>query len=132
MCKIGDIIIVSEYKDHNISLPSHSFVVIDDKNGEIQGLPYDFVANVLSSFKGQIHKQRKLSYDGNFSITHNDTVTNPHNNRDGYVKADQWYYFAKDKISYNVIGYMKPDIFNSLIEYIENTDFDISDIVDNL
>ena len=42
------------------------------------------------------------------------------------------YYFAKDKISYKVIGYMKPDIFDLLIEFIEESDFDISDIIDNL
>ena len=132
MCKIGDIIIVDEYKDNGNTIPSHSFVVVNDENGEIQGLPYDFVANVLSSFKSEEQKNRKLSYPGNFPITSDDTITSPHNNRNGYVKVDQMYYFTKDKISYKVIGYMKPDIFNILIEFIEESDFDISDIIDNL
>ena len=132
MCKIGDIIIVDRYKDNGNTIPSHSFVVINDENGEIQGLSYDFVANVLSSFKNEKQKKRKLLYPGNFPITSDDTVTDPHNNRTGFVKSDQMYYFAKDKISYRVIGYMKPDIFNLLIEYIEESDFDISDIIDNL
>ena len=129
MCKIGDIIIVDEYKDNGNVIPSHSFVVINDENGEIQGLSYDFVANALSSFKGKTQKKRKLSYPGNFPITPNDTITNPHNNKSGYIKSD---YFSKDKISYEVIGYMKPEIFNSLIEYIDNSDFELLDIVDNL
>ena len=132
MCKIGDIIIVDEYKDNGNVIPSHSFVVINDENGEIQGLSYDFVANALSSFKGKTQKKRKLSYPGNFPITPNDTITNPHNNKSGYIKSDQFYYFSKDKISYEVIGYMKPEIFNSLIEYIDNSDFELFDIVDNL
>lgn len=51
---------------------------------------------------------------------------------DGFVKADQWHYFVKDKISYRVIGTMKPDIFALLMEFIEESDFDFSDIIDNL
>ena len=47
MCKIGDIIIVNGYKDNGNTIPSHSFVVVSDENGKIQGLSYDFVANVL-------------------------------------------------------------------------------------
>lgn len=131
MCKIGDIIIVDEYKDNGNTIPSHSFVVVSDEDGEIQGLSYDFVANVLSSFKNERQKNRKLSYPGNFPIASDDTITDPHNTRNGFVKSDQMYYFAKDKISYN-IGYMKPDIFDLLIEFIEESDFDISDIIDNL
>lgn len=132
MCKIGDIIIVNGYKDNGNTIPSHSFVVVSDENGKIQGLSYDFVANVLSSFKNERQKNRKLSYPGNFPISSDDTITDPHNNRNGFVKSDQMYYFAKDKISYKVIGYMKPDIFDLLIEFIEESDFDISDIIDNL
>lgn len=132
MCKIGDIIIVKKYKNHGKTISSHSFVVINDENGEIQGLPYDFVANVLSSFKDETQKQRKMSYPGNFPIVSDDTITDPHNDRNGFVKSDQWYYFDKNKISYEVIGYMKPDIFDLLLEYIEESNFEFSDIIDNL
>lgn len=132
MCCVGDIILVNRYKDGDNIIGRHSFIVIDDEGGEIQGLPYDFVANVLSSFKSDQQKQRKLSYDGNFPISHDDTVTNPHNTKDGYIKADQLYYFNKDKISYTVIGSIKEEIFNLLIEFLEESDFDISEIIDNL
>lgn len=132
MCQIGDIIIINQYKDGDNTISKHSFVVIDDENGTIQGLSYDFVANTLSSFKSPKQKKRKLSYPGNFAITSNDTVTNPHNNKDGYIKADQLYYFAKDKISYRVIGQIKEDVFNDLIDFIENSNFELLDIVDNL
>ena len=38
MCQIGDIILVQKYKDRGQDLSRHSFVVISDENGEIQGL----------------------------------------------------------------------------------------------
>lgn len=132
MCQIGDIILVQKYKDHGQDLSRHSFVVISDENGEIQGLAYDFIANVLSSFKSDTQRERKLKYPGNFPIDSSDTETNPHNNKSGYVKVDQLYYFAKDKLSYTVIGTMKPDVFNELMNFIENSDFDFEDIIDNL
>lgn len=132
MCQIGDIIIINKYKDGDNIISKHSFVVIDDENGTIQSLPYDFVANALSSFKNPKQKNRKLSYPGNFAITSDNTITNPHNNKDGYIKADQMYYFSKDKISYKVIGQMKQDVFNDLIDFINNSDFEIIDIVSNL
>lgn len=47
-------------------------------------------------------------------------------------KADQLYYFDKNKISYRVIGSLEPDTFNSLIEFIQNSDFAIEQITDNL
>ena len=132
MCQIGDIIIINKYKDGDNIISKHSFVVIDDENGTIQSLPYDFVANALSSFKNPKQKNRKLSYPGNFAITSDNTITYPHNNKDGYIKADQMYYFSKDKISYKVIGQMKQDVFNDLIDFINNSDFEIIDIVSNL
>lgn len=132
MCQIGDIILVQKYKDHGQDLSRHSFVVISDENGEIQGITYDFIANVLSSFKSDTQRERKLKYPGNFPIDSSDTETNPHNNKSGFVKADQLYYFAKDKLSYTVIGTMKPDVFNELMNFIENSDFDFEDIIDNL
>ncbi len=67
MCKIGDIILIERYKDREKTLGRHSFVVVDDKDGEIQGLPYDIICNVFSSFKSEEQKKRKLSYSGNYS-----------------------------------------------------------------
>lgn len=132
MCQIGDIIVVNKYKHEGVEITRHSFVVIDDENGIIQGLSYDFVANMLSSFKSNKQRTKKLSYPGNFPISHTDTTTTPDNGKDGFVKADQLYYFSKDKIDYNVIGEMKQDKFNDLVDFIRNSNFDFSDIIDNL
>lgn len=132
MCKVGDIILVNSYKDNGKNLSRHSFVVISDEEGKIQGCSYDFICNVLSSFKNEEQKERKLNYPGNFPIAHDDTVTDPHNDKDGYIKMDQWYYFNKDKLDYTVIGSVKQDIFDLLIEFLEDSKFDLYDIIDNL
>lgn len=132
MCQVGDIIVINKYKHQDKVITKHSFVVVDDENGMIQGVPYDFVANMLSSFKNDKQRNHKLSYPGNFPISHNDTNTNPDNEKDGFIKADQLYYFAKDKIEYDVIGEMKSDKFNDLIDFINKSDFEFLDIVDNL
>jgi hypothetical protein len=132
MCKIGDIILVDNYKDNGCNLNKHSFIVIEDENGTIEGVPYDFICNVMSSFKNDEQKLRKLRYPGNFPISHNDTVTDPHNTKDGFVKTDQLYYFKKDNINFKVIGNVIPEVLDMIFDFIENSDFEFSHIIDNL
>lgn len=132
MCKAGDIIIIDNYKDNGTYLNKHSFVVLDDEDGEIQGLSYDMVCNVMSSFKNGKHKEKKLKFPGNFPISSNDKFTNPDNGREGYIKSEQLYYFKKDKINFLVIGRMNDDSFEKLIRFIENLEIDIKEIIDNL
>ena len=49
MCKLGDIIVVKEFKDNNgVIIPKHSFVVINDEHNFIEGFEYDFVSNIMS------------------------------------------------------------------------------------
>lgn len=132
MCKIGDIILVDNYKDNGCNLNKHSFIVIEDENGTIEGVPYDFICNVMSSFKNDEQKLRKLRYPGNFPISHNDTVTDPHNTKDGFVKTDQLYYFKKDNLNFKVIGNVIPEVLDMIFDFIENSDFEFSHIIDNL
>lgn len=132
MCKARDIIIINSYEDNGNKLNRHSFVVLDDEGGQIRGLSYDMVCNVMSSFKDDKQKLKKLKYIGNFPITSNDKDTNPNNGKDGYVKAEQLYYFKKDKIDYQVIGTMNEEVFNKLIKFIEELNIEIKEIIDNL
>lgn len=132
MCKIGDIILIDRYEDNCKVLRRHSFIVIEDKNGTVEGLPYDMICNVLSSFKGEKQKKRKLSYSGNFPVANDDTVTNPDNGLNGYVKTDQLYYFNKRKIKYKVIGQINPEILDLIFQFVEESDFDIVKVTDNL
>lgn len=132
MCKVGDIILINNYKHGNKNLSHHSFVVMNDEAGKISGLSYDMICNVLSSYKNEEQKKRKLSYPGNFPVVNEDTVTNPDNGKNGFLKTEQLYYFAKDKIEYAVIGYVKPEIFDLIVEYIEESKAPIEIITDNL
>ncbi len=132
MCKIGDIILIERYKDRGRTLRRHSFVVVDDKDGEIHGLPYDMVCNVFSSFKNEEQRKRKLNYPGNFPIANEDTHTQPDNGKSGYIKTDQLYFFNKNKIEYAVIGNIQPDILELVLEFIDTSDFEEEAIIDNL
>lgn len=132
MCKTGDIIIVRDFKSYGKRISPHSFIVISDENGEVEGMPYDFACNMLSSFKSEEQKEHKLSYPGNYEIKNSDTVTNPDNGKDGFVKADQLYLFKKEKIDYVIIGTVLPDVMDSLLKFINEGDFKIEQITDNL
>ena len=132
MCKTGDIIFIKEFKSHGKIISSHSFIVISDDNGEVEGLSYDFACNMLSSFKSEEQKERKLSSPGNYEIKNTDTVTNPDNGKDGFVKADQLYLFNKGKIDYVTIGTVMSDVMDSLLKFINNGEFGIEQITDNL
>lgn len=134
MCQLGDIIVVERYKSHGVEINHHSFVVISDEKGFIRGLDYDFICLVMSSYKDEEQKARKLSYPGNFPITVDDQyIIKGTNGKKGYIKAEQFYYFNKDKIKYKVIGHLDKDIFNLLIEFIqEEMEAPIKQITDNL
>lgn len=131
MCKVRDIIVIDEYEHEGKMLSKHSFVIIDDEADEIQGLPYDFVANVMSSFKNNEQKARKLKYPGNFPIGLDDRITDPDNGKEGYIKAEQFYYFKKDTIDFSVIGEINKDKFDELIKFMQELD-DFEEILDNI
>lgn len=121
MCKRGDIILVSHYEEHGRTLPRHTFIVINDDGGEVQGVSFDLVGLVMSSLKSKEQTKRKLSYPGNLPIAateQNITNSNYGNNKDGYIKCEQLYYFKKDQLDYTVIGYVDDEIMSIIEEYI--------------
>ncbi|NCI19870.1 hypothetical protein EJM73_09550 [Clostridium botulinum] len=133
MCKVGDIILVKNYTKDGQTMKKHSFIVLSDESGEIKGLSYDMICNVMSSFKDEKQKIRKLKYPGNFPITHDDTNILNGNQQDGFVKTEQLYYFNKNKLDYMVIGEVKDDIFNLILDFIEDElNVEMVNIVDNL
>lgn len=69
MCKLGDIIVIKEFKNEfGETIPKHSFVVISGQANYIEGFRYDFVSNMLCSFHNKKHKQKKLKYKENLPI----------------------------------------------------------------
>lgn len=123
MCKLGDIIRVNSYmSEDGVIMGRHSFIVIEDEKGTISGLSYDFIASVMSSIKDENHKRKKLKYIENILITQNDRSCEPENGKEAFIKADQLYYFKKDKITYTVMGYATDEIMNAIYEIIEVLD----------
>ena len=131
MCKIGDIILVKKYVSHGVELGKHSFVVLNADNGEIQGLPYDLVCNVMSSFHSEEHKERKLRFQGNIQVSKDDVNVLNGNSKEGFIKADQLYYFKRAELDYLVIGSISIDLYLQLINYINQLS-KIEEVVDNL
>ena len=119
MCKLGDIIVIKKYiGDDNRTINSHSFVVINDQPSFIEGLRYDFVANVMSSFKNNKHRNKKLRFIENIEIISKDIISNNKNNKNGFIKADQLFYFDKNNIDYYVLGRISEYLLNELLTLI--------------
>lgn len=60
--------------------------------------------------------------DGNFPISTDDKIMNEgkdKDNRYSYVEADQFFYFDKGKIRYIHIGSLEPDIYDLIVEFIQ-------------
>lgn len=133
MCKVGDIILIKNYKRYGKNLKQHSFIVLSNESGKIEGLSYDIICNVMSSFKDEKQKNKKLSFPGNFPIAHDDSIVKNNNGMDGFIKTEQLYYFKKERLDYLVIGELKEDIFNLILDFIENElDIPLENITDNL
>ena len=119
MCKLGDIIVVNEFKDENgYTVPKHSFVVINDEADYVEGLRYDFVSNIMCSFHDEDHKSKKLRFEENFPIKEELISGKRINNKDGYIKADQLFYFDKKTIDYKVIAHMDSELLDDLVQLI--------------
>lgn len=132
MCQIGDIIVIDHYNHNGTVLSKHSFVILNDEAGQIQGLDYDLICNVMSSIKNEEQRKRKLSYPGNFPVVPNDLTLISGNSKNGYIKADQLYYFNKSTISYIVIGRLTEDMLELLIQFIQEELTTVEEIIDNL
>ena len=119
MCKLGDIIVVKEFRDKDGTLvPKHSFVVINDEEDYVEGLKYDFVSNMMCSFHSEEHKNKKLKYEENFPIKEELISGEKINNKSGYIKADQLYYFNKSLIEYKVMAHMEAELLDELVQLI--------------
>lgn len=132
MCQVGDIILVTKYNHNGLNMDKHSFVVLSIESGQIEGMDFNLVCNVMSSFKDKNQKTKKMKYPGNFPIVLDDRQVKNDNGVEGYIKTDQLYYFDREKIKYRVLGHLEPDIFNLLLDFIEELNIQIEQITSNL
>ena len=119
MCKLGDIIVIKKFKNENGDvIPRHSFVVINDEENFLEGLKYDFVANMMCSFHDDEHKHKKLKFLENLPVEEKLISGEKINSKQGYIKADQLYYFNKNIIEYKKIAHMDDELLDDLINLI--------------
>lgn len=119
MCKLGDVIVIKEFKnEYGEIVPKHSFVVINDEPDFVEGFRYDFVSNMLCSFHDEEHKKKKLRFEQNLAVKEEKISGENINNKEGYIKADQLYYFDKSKIEYKIIAYIDPELLDELVQLI--------------
>ena len=119
MCKLGDIIVIKEFKNElGKKITRHSFVVINDEENSIEGMQYDFISNMLCSFHSDEHRSRKLKFKENYEITENLISGNHLNNNSGFIKMDQLYYFDKSLIEYYVLGHIDLELLDELLQSI--------------
>lgn len=119
MCKFGDVVVINRFKNENGDIISkHSFVVVDDNENYIKGIKYDFVASMMCSFHELNHKKKKLKYEENLLIKENLVSGKFINEKEGYLKADQLYYFDKSLIDYKVIARIDDELLDNLVELI--------------
>ncbi len=126
---VGDIIVISRYiSPDNVEIQQHSFVVLNNQAGTIAGveiklnleLNFDLVATAMSSIKNEQHKKKIQSYfPKDMIVEFNDAQISNGNRKDGYIKANQLYYFQKDSISYFKLGKLNVETFNKLIELVK-------------
>ena len=134
MCKLGDIIVVNNYiGDDGTQLSQHSFVVVNDEKGTIAGLEYSMVASVISSFKSEEQKQKKLKYEENMELPL-DSMNKKVLKKPSYVKADKAFYFNKDKLDYYVLATLKDEYLDKLLKLILKlvSEGKLNQIIDNL
>lgn len=115
MCCVGDIILIKNFKNEDGKKVSmHPFVIVDDQEDIIKGLDFDMVGVLMSSFKNEEHRLKKLSYKQNIEITVKDGVK-----KNGYLKANQLHYFQKRNTDYIVLGKVDEKLLCTLINLIQ-------------
>lgn len=122
MCKIGDILLIYNAKN-KVPIGAHPFIVLDDTSGKVSGMySYDFIGLLMSSADTKEKKDKLKKYESNLPISSDDKIMSDKyktQNKYSYLKVDQFFYFDKQKIRYIQIGSLVPDIFNLIVEFIE-------------
>lgn len=126
MCKIGDLILIRNPKTQNKIIGQHTFIVMDDSGGIIRGMfEYDFIALVMTSYNesDETRHEKLKAYANNFHVSKLDKILDDEkyhsDNRAAYVRADMIFYFSKEKIKYKKIGMLSEEIYNLLVEFVE-------------
>ncbi len=138
--KTGDIIVISHFiTPDNKKLNQHSFIVLQNEKGKIAGveinldleLEFDLVTVVMSSIKNEEHKKKIESYyPKDMIVEFNDAQVTNGNQKDGFIKVNQLYYFNKKNIEYTKIGCLKEETLVKLFDLLQKNDIN-GDLINN-
>ena len=122
MCQVGDIIVVFNATNNHRPIGPHPFIVLDDTGGVISGIyEYSFVGLVITSYddNDEERKQKLSQYATNLHLAKDDREPNDEDTKNGIVRVSDFFFFNKDRIKYKTLGRLNPDVFNLVIEFIE-------------
>lgn len=103
-------------------------MVLNNQFGTVTGieigldleLKFDLVTTVMSSIKNEEHKNKIESYyPKDMIVEFSDAQISNGNKKDGFIKANQLYYFQRDNIDYFRIGKLNENTLSKLLDLIE-------------
>lgn len=72
----------------------------------------------MSSFHDEKQRIKKLRYKENLEICGEDIISLTKNSKNGYIKADQLYYFDKNKLDYYIFEKVDSQLLDELIKLV--------------
>ena len=122
MCQPGEIVVIEKFLDsEKHENTRHSFVVLSNESGKIEGIDYNIVLALMSSFRGKPdgYKAKKLKYPWNIHITTLDTDMLSGNNEEGFIKCNQLHYFDLTEDEINIIGSVNATVWDKINEALD-------------
>lgn len=114
MFKCGDIIYIENYYDEGgILVEGHPFIVVHDKQGQIEGLRFDFFGCFMSSIWDEKHEEEVKENKNNLIVDVEDGVLNR-----SFIKTEILSYFQKSKTRFFKVGHIDEDAYDVLIDLI--------------
>ena len=114
MCRMGDIIVIKEFRNENGEIiKKHPFIVLSDFKYKYNNLKYNIITNMICSFHNEKHKSQKIKYKENLYVNSKSNIGKNLHQKDGFIKADQLYYFNEK--DYEVIAHVDDYILNKLL-----------------
>lgn len=125
MCQPGEIVVIEKFlDDEGRENTRHSFVVLSNEAGKVEGIDYNLVLALMSSFrdKSEEYRERKLKYLWNIPVTAEDTDMIKGNSEDGFIKGNQLHYFDLCEDEIDIIGSVNATVWDRINEVLEEYD----------
>ena len=110
MCKVGDIVIVENFKNElGEDVERHPFIIIGDKKGTVLGNETDRVGVLLNSFRNRYHRDKKLKFPANMEVRKKDGAV-----KGSYAKTNYLFCFDSNNTEMIKVGSVNKEFLRSL------------------